>query len=111
MTGTAPPKAPSHLKADVWLHFRFKTHKDTQELDKNKAVCKLCKIEVKYCGNTTNLPDTQSAKTPLQQSSVDKAFVCKLQPDSLSERKITAAAATFICKDIRPYRVVENSGF
>ena len=84
MTGAAPLKAPPSLKADVWLHFGFKNYEDREELDKSKAICKLCKMEVKYCGNTTNQqnhltrhhPDTQSAKTsdPKKQTPLEKAF-------------------------------------
>ncbi|KAK0141192.1 Zinc finger BED domain-containing protein 1 [Merluccius polli] len=93
------------------------------ELDKSKAICRLCKMEVKYFGNTTNLrnhltrhhPDTQSAKTsdpnPKKQTQLEQAFGFKLASNSPRAQKITEAVATFICKDIRPYSVVENDGF
>ena len=48
---------PSQFKVDVWKHVGFKVERDSKnnELDKENAVCKLCLIIVKYCGNTANL--------------------------------------------------------
>ncbi|KAL7390399.1 hypothetical protein ABVT39_020498 [Epinephelus coioides] len=45
----------SHLKANVWWHYGFKKKENCEELDKNNAVCTMCKVEVNYNGNTTNL--------------------------------------------------------
>ena len=47
--------ASSCLKADVWVHFGFKKKKESYDLDKSLAVCKVCHTKVKYSGNTTNL--------------------------------------------------------
>ena len=47
--------APACLKADVWEQFGFKKKKESEDLDKSMAVCKLCHTNVKYSGNTTNL--------------------------------------------------------
>ncbi|XP_041862941.1 E3 SUMO-protein ligase ZBED1-like [Melanotaenia boesemani] len=113
-------KAPSSLKADVWLYFGFKpSESNIEELDKTKAVCKLCDIEVKYCGNTTNLrnhltrhhPTTQPNASDQKQTKLENAFVCKLSSSSSRAQKITEAIAVFICKDLRPFSVVENDGF
>uniref|UniRef100_A0A3Q1BI66 BED-type domain-containing protein n=1 Tax=Amphiprion ocellaris TaxID=80972 RepID=A0A3Q1BI66_AMPOC len=110
-------KAPTkNLKADVWKYFGFKNHKDGKELEKSKAVCKICSVEVKYCRNTTNLrnhltrhhPETQTAQKQMQ---LDKAFEVKLPANSPRAQKITKAVATYICKSIQPYCVVENDGF
>ena len=48
-------KTPETLKAPIWRNFGFREIEGTNELDKSKAVCKKCGIEVKHCGNTTNL--------------------------------------------------------
>ena len=47
--------APSSLKARVWAHFGFYNLEGKTELDRNHAICRLCKAKVKYFGNTTNL--------------------------------------------------------
>uniref|UniRef100_A0A3P8QXP5 BED-type domain-containing protein n=1 Tax=Astatotilapia calliptera TaxID=8154 RepID=A0A3P8QXP5_ASTCA len=117
----SPTKTIVHLlKADVWQHFGFKNCEDSEEPDKSKAVCKMCKMEVKHCGNTTNLrnhltrhhPDILLAKTAdTKQRSLEKAFAVKFESTSPRAQKITQSVATFICKDIRPYSVVENDGF
>uniref|UniRef100_A0A3P8QZG9 BED-type domain-containing protein n=1 Tax=Astatotilapia calliptera TaxID=8154 RepID=A0A3P8QZG9_ASTCA len=115
-----PGNVPPSLKADVWQHFGFKNCEDSEEPDKSKAVCKMCKMEVKHCGNTTNLrnhltrhhPDILLAKTAdTKQCSLEKAFAVKFESTSPRAQKITQSVATFICKDIRPYSVVENDGF
>lgn len=36
------------VKATIWQHSGFRN-------DKEKVVCKECQMDVKYCGNTTNL--------------------------------------------------------
>ncbi|KAL2079757.1 hypothetical protein ACEWY4_011180 [Coilia grayii] len=113
-------KSPPGLKADVWQHFGFKSYEDREELDKTKAICKLCQIEVKYSGNTTNLrnhlsrhhPDVALAKTSgANQTALEKAFGVKLPSNSPRALSITEAVGIFISKDIRPYSVVENAGF
>lgn len=42
---------------------------------------------------------------------LDRSFLCKLPPNSARAQEITEPVAVFICKDLRPYSVVENSGF
>nr|XP_010776357.1 PREDICTED: zinc finger BED domain-containing protein 1-like [Notothenia coriiceps] len=122
--------APSCLKADVWEHFGFKKKKESDNLDKTMAVCKLCHTNVKYSGNTTNL------RTHLQRHHPDKVMLTgelkKLRPrrdpkqtvldsdggcshkfpsTSPRSQKITESIVYFICQDLRPYSVVENIGF
>ena len=106
--------SPTDLKADVWMHFGFKKHEGSNELDKSKTICKICSVEVKYCGNTTNLRNhlmRHHPETDPNQTQLEKAFVCKLPANSPRPQKITEAVATFICRDIRPYSVVENYSF
>nr|XP_055054000.1 E3 SUMO-protein ligase ZBED1-like [Misgurnus anguillicaudatus] len=121
--------APSCLKADVWDHFGFKRKKESEELDKSLAVCKLCHTNVKYSGNTTNLrvhlkrhhPDkvTLSEDTKKLRSrdpkqtilNIDGGCSHKFPSASPRSQKITESIAYFICQDLRPYSVVENAGF
>lgn len=115
--------APSTLKADIWSHFGFQCKPGTQEIDKSKVVCKLCQAVLKYCNNTTNLRNhlsrhhadalQQPAAKPVdsRQMQLDRSFLCKLPPNSARAQEITESVAVFICKDLRPYSVVENSGF
>lgn len=122
--------APSCLKADVWEHFGFKKKKESDDLDKSIAVCKLCDTNVKYSGNTTNLrahlkrhhpnkvmlteedPKKLRPRDP-QQTTLDIDGGCSHKFPSASPRsqKITESIAYFICQDLRPYSVVENAGF
>ncbi|KAJ4940609.1 hypothetical protein JOQ06_026906 [Pogonophryne albipinna] len=122
--------APSCLKADVWEHFGFKKKKESDNLDKIMAVCKLCHTNVKYSGNTTNLrthlqrhhPDKVMLTEELKklrprrdpkQTMLDSDGGCSHKFPSTSPRsqKITESIAYFICQDLRPYSVVENIGF
>ncbi|KAM8728456.1 E3 SUMO-protein ligase ZBED1-like [Acanthopagrus schlegelii] len=115
-----PLSKPSQLKSDVWNHFGFKTTPD-KELDKTKVVCKICQAEVSYCRNTTNLRNHLTRyHTMLTLASDNKPSGAKqkklreslkLPADSPRAIKITEAIATFVCKDLRPYSVVENEGF
>ncbi|XP_051973794.1 E3 SUMO-protein ligase ZBED1-like [Xyrauchen texanus] len=112
-------KTPETLKAPIWHHFGFRTRNTENELDKSKAICKACQMEVKYCGNTTNLRNhmmrhhqdiiLSKPATGPQQMTLKKTL--QLPTNSARSVKITEAIAGFICKDMRPYSVVENVGF
>lgn len=114
---------PSTLKSDVWGHFGFKCKPGTTQVtDKSQVVCKLCQAVLKYCNNTTNLRNHLSrhhadvlqqpvANVKPKQMQLDTSFLCKLPPSSARAQKITESVAIFICKDLRPYSVVENAGF
>ncbi|KAL2079766.1 hypothetical protein ACEWY4_025510 [Coilia grayii] len=112
---------PSNMKADVWNHFGFRKL-GNGTVDKSKVVCRICKAEVKYSGNTTNLrnhltrhhPDVQlmlTSETDTRQQSIETAFKNKMPHNSPRAQNITESIALFICKDLRPYSVVENEGF
>ena len=47
-------KFPGRSKSSVWNHFGFQKGVDG-ELDKSRAVCKICRHGIRYSGNTTNL--------------------------------------------------------
>ena len=98
----------------------------TSNLDMSHAVCRLCKYKVKYCSNTTNLhlhiarhhPEQQvlavgdKEATPgnsvLSQPKMSDTFKSKYPSTSAQAQKITEALLCFICKDLRPYSVVDS---
>ncbi|XP_044151342.1 E3 SUMO-protein ligase ZBED1-like [Bufo gargarizans] len=118
--------APSFLKANIWEHFGFYEKSRKHELDKSYAVCKICHTKIKYLGNTTNLrnhvsrfhpemlkPTTTTTTKEMNpdQPRIDAMLQSTLPPNSEKVKRITKAVAAFIAKDLRPYSVVENSGF
>lgn len=120
---------PKQLRSFVWKHFGFCKKGDC--LDKTVAVCCLCKCRVKYNGNTTNLsthldrrhgisnnnkPGESTAAVAAQEDGTDQngvvgLFTQKLDHKSPRAQRITAKIAKYICRDLRPYQVVENAGF
>ncbi|XP_034047686.1 zinc finger BED domain-containing protein 1-like [Thalassophryne amazonica] len=117
MAEAAELKSPPGMKADVWQYFRFKRYEDKDELDRTKAVCELCQIEVKYSGNTTNLRNhlsrhhADTAKPVANQTALEKAFGVQFPSNYKRALSITEGLGIFISKDLRPYSVVENAGF
>ena len=123
------------MRSSVWKHFGF--CKDGDVLNKSLAVCRICKGQVKYNGNTTNLsnhllrrhgisnhtdrPGTscsapaataaQGKVNSAEASGLACMFSQRLAQNSARAKNITATIAKFICKDMRPYSVVENPGF
>ncbi|ROL48291.1 Zinc finger BED domain-containing protein 1 [Anabarilius grahami] len=123
-----PP--PTKVKSKIWENFGFYAKPDSQTLDMSHAICKNCKIKVKYSGNTTNLslhmsrhhpdqpalvaagrPSSSTYLSSQKQPTMPDAFISKLLPSSQRSQKITNALMRFICQDLRPYSVVENNGF
>lgn len=113
-----PPGKPSQMKSGVWKHFDFKTNDDGSE-DRAKIVCRICQIELNYCRNTTNMWNhvtryhaalLASDKPPVATQTKLKD-VLALPSQCPRALRITEAIAKFICKDLRPYSVVENEGF
>ncbi len=84
-----------------------------------KAFCKICQVEVKYCGNATNIQNHLTRYHPDVLTSEDKPSGPKQKKpkDSLAlpascprAKTITEAIAAFVCKDLHLYLVVENVG-
>lgn len=103
-----PLVSPGNLKANVWQHFGFKKKHDSEEFDKNNSICKICKIEVKYNGNTTNLRSHLTRHHPeyaeqagnvkplaLQQTSLATAFGSKFPSTSLRAEKNHVGSGKF----------------
>ena len=116
--------APQQFKSHVWKNFGFHNLRGKNELDMSNAVCKLCHGKIKYCGNTTNIrahitrhhPElsdktAEEAKpASSKQQTLDTCF-SKLPSSSEKANRITESISHFICKDLRPYSVVENTAF
>ena len=114
--------APASLKTAVWQHFGF--YENNGKLDKNYTICKVCRSQIKYFGNTTNLynhisrhhPELGGKKGPVpdgrpsSQMTIEQALG-QLPPNSERAQWITKSIAKFIAVDLRPYSVVENMGF
>ena len=122
-------------RSSVWKHFGFCKHGGV--LNKSVAVCRICRSQITNHRNTTNLSShllrrhgiKQNADSPGTSSSVTAAaaaecnsssaetsglastFCQKLGRNSEWAKNITVTIAKFICKDMRPYSVVENPGF
>ena len=114
--------APASLKTAVWQHFGF--YENNGKLDKTYTICKVCRSQIKYFGNTTNLynhisrrhPELGGKKGPVpdgrpsSQMTIEQALG-QLPPNSERAQRITKSIAKFIAVDLRPYSVVENMGF
>ena len=120
---------PGKAKSVVWKYFGFwKIIKQDapSEIMKDKAVCKLCKAEYKYSGNTTNLsqhlskvhPDELKQNSPatlqptLQQTFNRNEDTSKSLPlPSKRSEEITRSIAEYIIHDMCPISTVEGVGF
>ena len=113
------------MSSAVWKHFGFFKSKDKDGLpyiNKEKAVCKLCKYELTYHTNTTNLKQhLQSKHKDVLCGETDK----KIKPDiraafstqvvlpknSDKAKKITKAIAVYVIDDLTPLSTIESSAF
>uniref|UniRef100_A0A3Q2CX90 BED-type domain-containing protein n=1 Tax=Cyprinodon variegatus TaxID=28743 RepID=A0A3Q2CX90_CYPVA len=104
-------------KSYVWKYFGFR--KDGKKLLKDIAICRACRCEIRYCGNTSNLSahlkrrhDVQGVeKVQPSSSPLTTFFPEKFSHSSKRAKNLSKAIAFFICTDIRPYCVVEKEGF
>ena len=121
-------------KSKIWAEFNLKKRKSTGKIEDGIAVCKKCKMDIRYSGGTTNLNThlTRHHKINLQQgasksgtsltaatvSTVEQPTIMssfgqtsKYKPTSQRYKDITQAVGKFIVKDLRPFSVVSNDGF
>lgn len=123
--------APAKYKASVWKHFGFLGNDVNGVIneDRTKCICCICKGKLKYSGNTTNLTTHLSRKHKMLSPEASKqehvmmktvqqpklaSFVKKSAKKNLDVKEknvITNAITESIVKDMRPFSVVENSGF
>ncbi|XP_053183665.1 E3 SUMO-protein ligase ZBED1-like [Scomber japonicus] len=108
---------PHGSKSFVWKYFGFR--KDGRKLIKDMAICRKCRWEARYCGNTSNLSahlkrrhrDILGEEKAQPSTTLTTLFPQKFSNSSKRAKNISKAIAFFICRDIRPYCVVENEGF
>ncbi|CAI5682808.1 zinc finger BED domain-containing protein 1-like [Oreochromis niloticus] len=95
-------------------------------MDKTTTVCRMCHAMVNYIdGNTTNMNahlrrHYPSAKTSGSRQKQQQAHMLQTLPESFGQplahdskraKEIDRAIATFTAVDMRPFSVVENTGF
>ncbi|XP_049930768.1 E3 SUMO-protein ligase ZBED1-like [Epinephelus moara] len=117
-------RSPLGNKSAVWKYFGFR-RKDGST-DKTHAIRKQYQCELKYSGNTTSLaahlknkhgtdPHAHTSSSVTVPEACTPAltsfFPQKLNNNSKRVTSITGAISYFICKDMRPYSVVENDSF
>ena len=61
-------KPLSGAKSKVWRYFRFETNEAGVIMNKTGVKCTICKPDIGYCGNTTNLTYHLKRKHPEQFS-------------------------------------------
>ncbi len=117
---------PPHLWSSIWKHFGFYVV-DGKVTNKDKAVCWLCKRQLSYSSTTTNLrahlltfhpseaveaPHTSSGAAPSVQPRLTAYYSVHSSSLPVARKKaITDKIVRFICKDMRPIRVVSGEGF
>ena len=67
-------------KANVWAHFGFVKENDDDIVDKTSVACKICRLVLKYSGNTTNLNDHIRRRHASAMSTTSSAAVPVAQP-------------------------------
>ena len=61
-------KAPTGAKSKVWKYFGFTTNEAGTIVSKTRVKCTLCRNDISFCGNTTNLSYHLEQKHPEQFS-------------------------------------------
>ena len=115
------------VKSPVWQYFGF-YKSPSGVIQREKAVCQLCRSQLSYSGNTTNLRTHIERHHPIEHKLINpeprkeqyskqqtlEEVVERLNPlSSDSERhvKLVSAIGNFIAQDMQPLSVVENKGF
>ena len=81
--------------------------------------CKLCPVKtiLKYSGNTSESTSSDAKAATVKQTThsskqvLSTLFSAKLPYSSSRAKAISGAILQFIVKDLRPFSVVQNSGF
>jgi hypothetical protein len=125
--------AGKNKKSGVWQYFEFLNKGGTE--DKTITVCNICKAQLKYLTSSTSsmtahifrkhgitlTPRTTGEKikhpvTPTTLSGQLRlpealAFRNKYTRSSFRHTDITRSIGVFLAKDMRPFSVLENTGF
>ena len=108
----------------MWNFFKFRLNEDGDFVDKNVTVCTICRAEMKYCGNTTNLSNhldrfhhaarhggSEGPKVQKQPSVAGLFGKPKEMPiDSPTAKKLTRSVAGFIVREMQPLSIVSSVG-
>lgn len=116
-------------KSKIWAEFNLRKRKSTGKIEDGVAVCKKCKMDIRYSGGTTNLnthlnrhhkinlqqgsSKSGTSSSTVKQPTIMSSFgqTSKYKPTSQRYKDITQAVGKFIVKDLRPFSVVSNDGF
>ena len=114
---------PDNFRSDVWKVFGFQTI-NGKITDKEVAICRICKIRMKYHSSTSNLranlmtfhPDKLgdlSEEPPLKQARITSFLPLSSSRGlpAVRQEAITDKLTRFICKDMRPINITQGSGF
>ncbi|XP_060085252.1 E3 SUMO-protein ligase ZBED1-like [Ylistrum balloti] len=131
---------PATFKSKIWKHFGFRQEDKDGKVVTEFTTCRHCDMNVSYkCGNTTNMAthlkrhhkdiyeslshelSRKKEKTTTQESSNTSCTTGQLRLQDVLHKRMTfssprAVAITksigqFIAVDMRPFSVVETSGF
>lgn len=100
--GIAPKAATARFKSDIWCSLVLQRMEKKQHVGQTSNLQTMqrdCEILWEY-----NEPPQPRPK----QTSLEQILAPKLPANSQRAHTITEAVAGFICKDIQPYRVVED---
>ncbi|GAA6076760.1 zinc finger BED domain-containing protein 1-like, partial [Tachysurus ichikawai] len=76
----------------------------------DSILCQYDQLECPPCSTPSRAEFRAEHQTTASQQTLD-VTLSKLPCTSEKAKRITESIALFICKDIRPYSVVENAGF
>nr|XP_057921458.1 zinc finger BED domain-containing protein 4 [Doryrhamphus excisus] len=108
------------LKSAVWEHFAFAVEyvNGQRQVDKSKAVCRHCFAEIGYAlGSTTNLFShlrRHHGYVNIGPRKTSNLVLTKTSQQRFSLERVNAitnSIGVFLAADLRPFSVVENSGF
>lgn len=118
-----PPKA----KSRCWKYFGFKATPSGEIIDKKRMICRLCRSEFSYSGNTSNLSQHLTRKHPHLQSDIQRTpntsfiFLDELRDFSTQEVitvrssapdiDVNVSIVKYLAKSMLPLRTVEAEPF
>ena len=117
-------------KSKLWDYFGFRVDSSGKIIDNTKILCKVCRKEISYSRNTSNL-DYHLTKEHVELKSQMVGKNAAIQPLSKTQptldmtlnrtipypktharyRELVSATADFICQDLQPISVVEAPSF
>ena len=116
---------PKHAGSQYWEHFGFEVDDNGERVNPSVVICKVCRKDVAYSSNTTNLrqhlesshrellPSTSAHEGSVKQVTLKETLSStkKLASNSARAVVLTKSLAEFIAKDMRPIATIEGAGF